>query len=146
MNISLSWANYALITGVCLCGYYIVIGLVYYRKDISLLLHPKDKNSLPGTAKQDPPVAESASFENLSLTDSQIPEEALPVDNSLQSAHLGVQDFVDEIEAYTQACGRNVTKEALASNLRKILQKYPALMDSSLQYFLLEVMSTATKN
>jgi len=146
MNISLTWAHYALITGVCLIGYYIVIGLVYYRKDINQLLHPKEKNRLPGLAKQDLQIAENASLENVNLSDNQISEEALPVDSRLQDTRPGVQDFVDEIEAYTNACGKDITKEALLNDLRNILHKYPALTSSSLRSVLAGIIATASEN
>src|SRR4051794_35336381 len=107
MNISLTWANYALITGVCLAGYYIVIGLIYYRKDLIRLLHSTAKNRLPVIAKGKLVAAENAGAPDMIFPDHQTPEEVPAFDDEPKASHPNVQDFIDEIEAYTLACNRN---------------------------------------
>ncbi|TKK64717.1 hypothetical protein FC093_21965 [Ilyomonas limi] len=146
MNLSLTWANFVLITGLCLIGYYIVIGLLYYRKDISLLLKPKEKDRLPVTAKQDLFTTEDANVENKILSNDPASEDILPADDEPPTTPPDVQDFVDEIDAYTQACGAEVSKEELLINFRKILHKYPALINSSLRSVLAGVIATASEN
>ena len=146
MNISLTWANFALITGLCLAGYYIVVGLVYNRKNINHLLYPKRKQYSFDIWSQPHFEDESASSVSSNIPEDKTLEEVLPINDTSQLAPSPIQDFIDEIEAYTLACNMEDSKEELLKNIGKILQKYPSLMNSSLQYLLTEMIAMSCRN
>ena len=132
MNISLTWANYALIAGVCITVYYIVIGFVYYRKDLLRILQSKKESALY-IRNQQPTAPETENYQNFSIQDGALSDNTAFVEGVSKEKQPTIEDFMDEIYAYTQACGSNITKEELGINLRNILHKYPALTSSSLR-------------
>jgi hypothetical protein len=146
MNISLSWADYALITGVCLIGYYLIVAVTYYRKELSNPFHPKGNKGSSMARSQSTPESENVSAHNLNTADEQLLEEVFSGNEEQLYTPSTVQDFVDEIDAYTQNCGYAIDKEEFKKNIRKILHKYPALISSSLQYILSELIKTASQN
>lgn len=145
MNISLTWADYALITGTCLIGYYLVIGVVYYRKDLLRILQSK-KEPVSYARNQQPASTVENSYPSSLLSNTSGLDNVGIVDDELPDAHPNVQDFVDEIQAYTQACGEAVSREALLIHLRSILHKYPSLINSSLRSVLAGIIATASEN
>src|SRR4051794_9614794 len=110
MNISLTWANYALITGVSLIGYYLIVGIVYYRKEVINSFHSKGNKSLVMLGSKETPETENVSSPNLNTADKQLPEEVFSGSEEQPYASSTVQDFVDEIDAYTQNCGHAIDK------------------------------------
>jgi len=145
MNISLTWANYALITGACLIGYYIVIGFVYYRKDLRRRLQPK-REPVSYARNQQPAATIKNSYQSSLSSDTSGLNNTGMVDDQQQNVQPTIEDFMDEVDACTQACGNNVTKEELGINLRKILHKYPFLTSSSLRGVLAGIIATASQN
>lgn len=145
MNISLTWTNYALIAGVCLIGYSIVIGFVYYRKDLLRILQSKKEPVLYARNQQPAAIVEN-SYSPSSPSNAPGLDNIGIVDDTQLNVQPTVEDIMDEIDACTQACGNNITKEELAINLRKILQKYPSLTSSSLRGVLASVIATACEN
>jgi hypothetical protein len=144
MNISLTWANYALIIGACLIGYYFVIGFVYYRKDLRQIFQSKKE---PVSCARSQQLA--ATIENnyqFSLpSDTSGLDNIEMVNDKSQNVQPTIEDFMDEIYACTQACGNNITKEELEKNLRKILYKYPSLTSSSLRSVLAGIIAAASE-
>ena len=146
MNISLSWANYALITVVCLILYYVIVALVYYRKELTRPFPAEENNRLTIATASGTPIVEDEGFTSVDIPEGQISEEALSADDKLEHSPSNVQDFVDEIYAYTEACGKDIGKEELRESIRRIIHKYPALIDSSLEDILKGVINTASEN
>jgi len=141
MNISLTWANYALIAGACLAGYYIVIGFVYYRKDLLQRLRPKRE---PVSYPHKQAVVGNSYQSNLSSNTSGS-DDTGSVEGKQQDTQPTIEDFMDEVYAFTETCGNNITKEDLGVSLRNILQKYPSLTGSSLRNVLAGVIATASE-
>src|SRR5690349_19231262 len=107
MNISLTWANFALITGVCLVGYYLVIGLAYYRKDLLRLLSSKREQATSFVYNQPSVETGVDSFQYSSLPDTSISDNEEPGEDKPQHVAPTIEDFMDEIYACTQACGKD---------------------------------------
>jgi len=145
MNISLSWADYALIIGACLIGYYLVIGFVFYRKDLWQLFKPKRERAASFAQNQQPAATGVKSIQHTSLPDGAFLD-STEIDEEAQTSQPTIEDFLDEVDACTQACGNGVTKEELSINLRKILHKYPSLASSSLRGVLSGIIATASQN
>jgi hypothetical protein len=145
MNISLTWANYALIVGVCLAIYYLVV-LVFFRKSFTRASVIKTSDILPslfGSLTEEIPVTNS---KNPDLFGEEMGVEDL---NYYEEDHDVTPDahaFADELQAYTSSCGEDVGKEELIYNLRKIIQKYPSLAGSSFRYELSQLIAISSEN
>jgi len=143
MNISLTWADYALIVSVCLAVYYLII-LFFYRKSLNGFLSAK---TTPGPhSPTDLFTAEAALSNSKGLN---LFGEAIEVQQILgedQDFTPDAQAFADEIQAYTSSCGNDIGKEELIQNLRKIVQKYPSLIGSDSQYELSQLIAISSEN
>jgi len=145
MNISLTWANYALIVGVCLAIYYFVV-LFFYRKSftrVSTIKTSDTSQSLFGLSTEELPVTNSG---NLDLFGEEMGAEDLNYYEEDQDVTPVAHAFADEIQAYTSSCGEDVGKEELTCHLRKIIQKYPSLAGSGFQYELSQLIAIASEN
>ena len=146
MNISLTWANYALLVSVCLIAYYLIVALLFYRKDFLSLLAKRENNvpfeSYDSSLSNDDYIKNT----NLTLFGEEIKEEDFQSLNEEKNLSPDTQDFADEIMAYTSSCGAGIKKEQLIQNLRKIILKYPSLADSESKYGLSQLITMLTEN
>ena len=145
MNISLTWANYALLVSVCLIAYYLIVALLFYRKDFLSLLVKRDKNvpfeSYDSSFSNDDYIKNT----NLTLFGEEVEEDFQSL-NEEQNLSPDTHDFADEIAAYTSSCDNSIEKEELLHHLRKIILKYPSLADSESQYELNQLITMLTEN
>lgn len=146
MNISLNWANYALITGVCLLVYYLIIAFLYFRRNLTNDSRSEERQPFTFATTPGATVLGQEGFQKLNLVDHLTSEEELSTDHPFPKRVADVQDFVDEINAYTEAWRIDTTKEALREGLRNILYKYPSLKDSSLRGVFNGVIATACQH
>jgi len=123
----ISWQQFFLTVVVIIVLYYGYVGVSYYRKDWWYRLRSAKS---PNERRQ--PVEPPAAGENTSST----PNPLLPV----------VHDLVDEIRALLQAEGNTADKDELLDKLQRLLQKYPALKDTSFQPSISQFIYIESKN
>ena len=104
---SISWLDFFVFTGVVIGGYYIVILLRYFGRDISHWIGRRA---------------------NVPVMEEHLPDGGFPSD--LMSI---VHDLVDEVDAFFRAAGKGLSKEEILVKLSYILKKYPAVKGSILQ-------------
>ena len=144
MNISLTWANYALIVSACLVVYYSIVLLFYKKK-----LNPSfTKASDSSNVLSDFSAIENVEGtpKNLNLFGEEVIHEEPWAMEEEQDFAPDAQDFADEIVAYTSSCGGSMDKEELLQNLRKIILKYPSLADSESKYELNQLIAISSEN
>ncbi|MDQ2753457.1 MAG: hypothetical protein M3R72_10590 [Bacteroidota bacterium] len=145
MNISMTWASYALVVSTGLFIYYAVIAFVYrktYGHFIKKRTNFPSVDSLEVSSGKDVPGQQS----HLNLFGEGAPEAELKLAGEADHFTAEAQDFADEIEACTSSCGDAVSKEELFDNLRKIIQKYPSLIHSGSQYELSQLIAMYSEN
>lgn len=115
----ISWSSYLTTAFLLLLVYYAAILLLYYRKDIKLKL-----SSVKSPAGK-PPV-DRALFTSSSQE---------PGADKLDAASAApMHSLVDELQAYVSQSGKQGTpKDELASGVKKLLLKYPAIKGSIFQ-------------
>ncbi|HEV2353534.1 MAG TPA: hypothetical protein VGR89_04785 [Puia sp.] len=124
---SISWEQFILSTVGALGVYYSWVGFSYYRKDWLYRLSGKKTGGASLQPAQSPvtmPVGVAAANPLLPL----------------------VHDLVDEIRALLQAEGVTAEKEDLLGKLRRLLQKYPTLNETSLQPSINQLIAIDCKN
>ncbi len=112
---NISWQGYWLTIALFTAGYYLIVYLLYFRKDFKIVF--PDKRSLNGkTISQEEGTTKS--FETAT---------------SDQAEHLS-DACLDEIHAYFHQAKRSkCVKEELLYALQRILSKYPSLKTTSYQ-------------
>ncbi len=145
MSISMTWANYALIVSVCLVVYYFIV-LFIYRGKLPSSLTTNASSGVSSLANSSDEM-ESTNSKNLNLFGEEVKDEVVLVaTDEEQDFSPDAQDFADEIGAYTSSCGNSIEKEKLLQNLRKIIQKYPFLVNSDARYELNQLIAISTEN
>lgn len=124
---SISWEQFILSTVVALGLYYSWVGFSYYRKDWLYRLSGKRA----GGASLQPAQSSVAT-----------PGGAAAANPLLPLVH----DLVDEIRAFLQAEGVTAGKEDLKGKLRRLLQKYPTLKETSFQPSINQLIAIDSKN
>lgn len=145
MNISLTWANYALIVSVCLVAYYLVV-LFFYRKNFTRVSTIQSSDTSHPLGNLSTEEIELNNSKSLNLFGEELEEEEPRLIEDVPDYTPEAQDFADEIQAYTSSCGEATSKENLIQNLRKIIQKYPALIGSEAQYELSQLIAISSEN
>lgn len=145
MNISLTWADYALIVSVCLVTYYSIVVLLFYRKAFSSLMMRQENKA--SSQSYDLPVNNDLSVQsnNRDLFGEETEYEAILTTNEESNLTPDAQDFADEVSAYTSSCG-DIDKDELTTNLRKIILKYPSLIHSKARYELSQLIAMSAEN
>jgi hypothetical protein len=124
---SILWEQFILTIVIVLGLYYGYVGVSYYRKDWLYRLSGKK----PGGASLQP-APSSAAMPGGAAASSPL----LPL----------VHDLVDEIRALLQAEGVTADKEDLLGKLRRLLQKYPTLKETSFQPSINQLLVIESKN
>jgi hypothetical protein len=124
---SISWEQFILVIVVIVSLYYGYVGVSYYRKDWLYWLTGK---KLPSASLQ--PVVSPATM----------PKDAAAANPLLPLVH----DVVDEIRALLQAEGSAVVKDDLLDKLRRLLQKYPMLKNTTFQPSINQLIAVDTKS
>jgi hypothetical protein len=124
---SISWEQFILIIVIVLGVYYGYVGVSYYRKDWLYRLSSKN----PGEASLQPAQSPAA-----------MPSGAAAANPSLPL----VYDLVDEIRALLQAEGVTADKSDLLGKLRRLLQKYRTLKETSFQPSINQSLAIDCKN
>lgn len=124
---SISWEQFILTIVVVIGLYYGYVGVSYYRKDWLYRLSGKR----PGGASLQPALSPAA-----------MPGGAAAADPLLPLVH----DLVDEIRALLQAEGVTADKEDLLGKLRRLVQKYPSLRETSFQPSINQLVAIDCKN
>ena len=141
MSISITWANYALIVSVCLFLYYVVVWILSYKFQTSVIF--KKKSELGEVVA--PIQGGNATDKNLNLFGEDIQDEVFSTDNT--SSQKGqVQNFVDEISALIISSEEDVSKEALATGIKRIIYKYPSSILSESKYELSQLIALSSEN
>ncbi len=142
MSISLTWASYALIVSLCLGVYYAIIGFVFYHNRIKLAVSAKGNvdayTAFPQQSDVDEIQSKNLFGEPILDNDHFDAKETNPNPES--------QDFVDEIVAYLSSCDEDITKEKLLQTLKRIIRKYPSLLNCEHKYELNQLMAISTEN
>ena len=123
----ISWEQFILIVVIVLGLYYGYVGVSYYRKDWLYRLSGKK----PGGAALQTAQSSAAT-----------PSGATAANPLLPLVH----DLVDEIRALLQAKGVTADKSDLLGKLRRVLQKYPTLRETSFQPSINQLLATECKN
>jgi|SRR6185312_5245153 len=124
---SISWEQFILIVVIVLGLYYGYVGVTYYRKDwLYRLSGKKPRGAALQTAQSSIATPGGGAAAN----------PLLPL----------VHDLVDEIRALLQAEGVTADKENLLGKLRRLLQKYPTLKETSFQPSISQVLAIDCKN
>lgn len=136
MFTQISWSLYTIIVIVFLAGYYLFVGLKYYREDILQLLSGKTITSgdtANSTPAQPPLIKPDQSLPKLNM------QETFEKQNFFQLT----KSLADEIQAFlNEAGGNKITKEEVITSLQLLLSRYPALKDSSFKEFLQNLIET----
>ncbi len=124
---NISWASYWLTVFLLTGTYYIIVILLYYRKDFKRWASAKGGTIQPPfpstavSAQQNNSFQQQVLFEGDHSSDNLQTEdapEAIPVEQSL----------VDEVQAFFEGATENsYSKEWLLSHLKTIVQKYPSV-------------------
>lgn len=128
----ISWSVYFTTIAIALIFYYMVIGYLYYRKEIITAFNNNVQfNSVTGNPLK------------------HIPGEVKENNQTDISANipLQVQSFTDEVKACLQEAGSNdYTKEDILNLLQRLVLKYPFIKDSvyklSLEQFIINECET----
>lgn len=145
MNISLTWASYALIVSLCLAIYYFVV-LFFYRKSFTRVSTIKTSDTSHSISAFSTEEMKTANSKSLNLFGEAMEEEEQQRTDEDQDFAPDAQAFADEVQAYTSSCGNEVNKEELIQQLQKIIQKYPSLMGSDSQYELSQLIAISSEN
>lgn len=127
MFYSISWQAYWTTLSLCIAGYYLIVYLVYFRKDFSTIFIKTESVR----AKLHPHVRSS-------------PEDQLP-GSSLQNNEQEtiVHSCIDEVNAYFEEARKSkCLKEEIAYALKGILKKYPTLKHSGFRASLSSLIIT----
>ncbi len=144
MNISMTWATYALIVSVCLGVYYLVIILFIRRLKAKA---PSIKAESNDFLEASPTFAEPKTFANANTNLFGEPfEEELESENEMVSLSPYTQDFADEVQAFTSSSDESITKEELTHAIQRIILKYPSLKESQYKYELTQLIAISTEN
>lgn len=139
MNISLTWANYALIVTVFLFVYYSIV-LILFRKKTA-----NNNSDLPLVNSSAHSEITGSQNRNFNLFGEEVEESTLPTDTSKDLKPDG-QDFANEIEAYTSTIGIAVSKEELIQNLKRILRKHQSIFYGGARYELNQLILLFSEN
>ncbi len=127
---SITWGQYFTTITLFLVCYYAFVGLKFYRWEVLGLIGIKKVND---DAIASSTVADfKKSFETESHED-YLPKPALEVDISPV-----VQAFTDEIKAYLQESGHEISKDELLYTFQNIVVKYPVFKTVDYKHELLQ--------
>lgn len=127
---NISWQGYWVSIAILTAGYYLVIYLLYFRKDVSI---GWNKSS---TSEEENPftsfTADSAASQSAAIKQHTLfhnsEEFQHPAKDTVEGA---VYMCIDEVSAYLEEAKRNkCVKEELLYALQSILRKYPAIAAS----------------
>ncbi len=106
----ISWTTYLTAISIFLVGYYFLVGLVYFRKELFRKLQPAPARTAFAS------VEPKAELVNNPDSDLQVQSPAM----------------LDEIHAYMDQAAKEpeLEQEAMMASIRKILNKYPSITDS----------------
>jgi hypothetical protein len=124
---SISWEQFILTIVIVLGLYYGYVAVSYYRKDWLYRLSGKK----PGGGSLEPVPSPAAVAGGAAAANPLLPL---------------VHDLVDEIRALLQAEGVTADKEDLLDKLRRLLQKYPTLKETSFQPSINQLVAIDCKN
>jgi hypothetical protein len=137
---NISWQGYWITIALLTAAYYLIIYLLYYRKDFSIAWkrNPNTKESpfFSVVADTTTPLAtgeQPSGFDN--------PEEfQLPEKNSIESV---VYACIDEVNAYLEEAKRGkCVKEEMLYALQSILRKFPVIAESEYKASVTNVLVT----
>lgn len=137
---NISWQGYWITIALLTAGYYLVVYLLYFRKDFSIEWSKISKtgalsSSLPSTTDRTTSASEAVSQPTLfaGSEEFQCPE--------MDTIEHAVYACMDEINAFlAEAKQRRCVKEEMMYSLQSILKKYPAIAGSEYKESLTNVM------
>ena len=124
---SISWEQFILTIVIVIGLYYGYVGVSYYRKDWLYRISGKK----PGSVSPQPAMSPVAMASGAAAANPLLPL---------------VHDLVDEIRALLQAEGVTADKEDLLGKLRRLLQKYPILKETTFQPSINQLVAIDCKN
>ncbi|MBB1287052.1 hypothetical protein HRH25_21900 [Flavisolibacter sp. BT320] len=140
---NISWQGYWVCLALLTAGYYLVIYLLYFRKDFSIEWRKRSPEQTKSpffshSSVQSGVDGHKETFQQSSLFGNPVEEFQLPEADSLE---LVVYSCMDEINAYlAEAKKARCAKEEIIYAFQSILKKYPGLSTSEYKESLTNVL------
>lgn len=141
---NISWQGYWVTLALLTAGYYLVVYLLYFRKDFKISLPgkaglPKSPSASPAVTSFLKEQAQPSLFRDGETED----EFSTPTDPTEQAVYA----CMDELTAYFESAKKaKVMKTEVLFAVQRILQKYPSLQTSEYKVSITKVIQTEAEH
>lgn len=141
---NISWQGYWTTLAVITAGYYLIIYLLYFRKDFQVLVNRKTGTNSPVSLNSAPTIQGKTKESQEDSGQPSLFEDSSHLEvPSEKSNEYPLYACMDELNAFFEQAKRSkTTREELIYSLQVILKKYPALKVSEYKEPLTNVMVT----